>query len=49
VLVGRDRELRLLLDTFARTAADRKAHLFNARRFSRRRENRAWSRKLFLR
>jgi predicted ATPase/class 3 adenylate cyclase len=28
VLVGRDRELRLLLDTFARTAADRKAHLF---------------------
>ena len=28
MLVGRDRELRLLLDTFARTAADRKAHLF---------------------
>jgi class 3 adenylate cyclase/tetratricopeptide (TPR) repeat protein len=28
VLVGRDRELSLLLDTFARTAADRKAHLF---------------------
>jgi class 3 adenylate cyclase/tetratricopeptide (TPR) repeat protein len=28
VLVGRDRELRLLLDTFARTAADRRAHLF---------------------
>jgi class 3 adenylate cyclase/tetratricopeptide (TPR) repeat protein len=28
VLVGRDRELRLLLDIFARTAADRKAHLF---------------------
>ncbi|GAC1665132.1 MAG: AAA family ATPase [Candidatus Dormibacteraceae bacterium] len=28
VLVGRDRELRLLLDTFARTAEDRRPHLF---------------------
>jgi len=27
-LVGRDRELRLLLDTFARTASDRRPHLF---------------------
>src|SRR5258708_5413872 len=27
-LVGRDRELRLLLDTFARTATDRRPHLF---------------------
>jgi len=27
-LVGRDRELRLLLDTFARTAEDRRPHLF---------------------
>src|SRR5467141_3006108 len=27
-LVGRDRELRLLLDTFARTAGDRRPHLF---------------------
>src|ERR1700704_750487 len=26
--VGRDRELRLLLDTFARTASDRRPHLF---------------------
>ena len=28
VLVGRDRELRLLLDTYARTAEDRRPHLF---------------------
>ncbi|HVS47575.1 MAG TPA: AAA family ATPase [Candidatus Dormibacteraeota bacterium] len=28
VLVGRDRELRLLLDTFARTSDDRRPHLF---------------------
>jgi tetratricopeptide (TPR) repeat protein len=28
LLVGRDRELRLLLDTFARTAEDRRSHLF---------------------
>ena len=28
LLVGRDRELRLLLDTFARTADDRRPHLF---------------------
>jgi class 3 adenylate cyclase/tetratricopeptide (TPR) repeat protein len=27
-LVGRDRELRLLLDTFARTTSDRRPHLF---------------------
>jgi tetratricopeptide (TPR) repeat protein len=27
-LVGRDRELRLLLDTYARTATDRRPHLF---------------------
>ena len=27
-LVGRDRELRLLLDTYARTASDRRPHLF---------------------
>jgi class 3 adenylate cyclase/tetratricopeptide (TPR) repeat protein len=27
-LVGRDRELRLLLDTFARTATDKRPHLF---------------------
>lgn len=27
-LVGRDRELRLLLDTFARTSTDRRPHLF---------------------
>jgi class 3 adenylate cyclase len=28
LLVGRDRELRLLLDTFARTSEDRRPHLF---------------------